>query len=230
MDAARVRLAADRARDHPAAAGDLPGAEEAFLEAHEHGWSPQPGLALLRLAQGDVATAAALVADALDDPVAVPSKEWPPYGAAAPCAAAGRAGRDRARRRRRRLARSAAAELSEIAGTYRSPALEASAALARGRAALAAGDAARAAAECELALAGWQEVGAPYETAVVRLTLAAAQRALGRAVRADLEERAAAATLERIGARIPAPATAPRPAPARRGGPRSSAWPATSAR
>jgi hypothetical protein len=197
--------------------GDLPGAEEAFLQAHEHGWSPQPGLALLRLAQGDVATAAALVADALDNPVAVPSKEEPPYGPlrrapllAAQAEIALAAGDPD-------LAGSAAAQLSGIATTYRSRALEASAALARGRAALAAGDAGRSAVECELALAGWQEVGAPYETAVVRLTLAAAQRALGRDVRADLEERAAAATLERIGARLPAPAPTPRPGPGRTG-------------
>ncbi len=188
--------------------GDLPGAEEAFLEAYEHGWSPQPGLALLRLAQGDVATAAALVADALDNPVAVPSKEEPPYGPlrcapllAAQAEIASAAGDAD-------LASVAAAALSGIAATYRSPALAASAALARGRAALASGDAGGAAAECELALAGWQEVGAPYETAVVRLVLATAQREMGRSVRADLEERAAHATLERIGARLPAPATA----------------------
>lgn len=37
--------------------GDLDGAEEAFLAAHEHAWEPQPGLALLRLAQGDAETA-----------------------------------------------------------------------------------------------------------------------------------------------------------------------------
>ncbi len=33
--------------------GDLLGAEEAFLGAHERAWSPHPGLALLRLAQGE---------------------------------------------------------------------------------------------------------------------------------------------------------------------------------
>ena len=38
--------------------GDLTGAEAAFSEAHGLGWDPQPGLALLRLAQGDVAAAA----------------------------------------------------------------------------------------------------------------------------------------------------------------------------
>ena len=34
--------------------GDIAGAEEALLAAHRAGWDPQPGLALVRLAQGDV--------------------------------------------------------------------------------------------------------------------------------------------------------------------------------
>ena len=60
--------------------GDLAGAEEAFLAAHSHAWSPQPGLALLRLAQGDTAGAAALIADAIAHPIDIPSKERPPFG------------------------------------------------------------------------------------------------------------------------------------------------------
>ena len=60
--------------------GDLPGAEEAFLAAHANSWMPQPGLALLRLAQGDAVTAAAMIADAIEHPFDVPSKERPPYG------------------------------------------------------------------------------------------------------------------------------------------------------
>ena len=35
--------------------GDIQGAEEAFLAAHEVGWDPQPGLALVHLARGEVA-------------------------------------------------------------------------------------------------------------------------------------------------------------------------------
>jgi hypothetical protein len=108
-------------------------------------------------------------------------------------------------------ARTAAARLESTAGTFRSPALRAAAALARGRVALADGDAAAAVAACEDALAGWDAVGAPYETAVVRLVLADALRALGRGVRAGLEEQAARAALDRIGARLPdgRPAAAP---------------------
>ena len=58
--------------------GDIQGAEEAFLEAHEVGWDPQPGLALVHLARGDTALAAASIREALDRPSPVPSKEFPP--------------------------------------------------------------------------------------------------------------------------------------------------------
>ena len=183
--------------------GDLAGAEEAFLEAAGHGWDPEPGLALLRLAQGDVVEAAGLIADALDHPCAVPSKEWPPSSALrrAPLLAAeveiGLATADV------ETARWAAEQLSAVAETFRSRALTAAASLARGRVALAAGDAALAVSECEDALTGWSDVGAPYEGATTRLVLAAAHRALGRASRAESEERAARAALESIGARIP---------------------------
>ncbi|HEY8639747.1 MAG TPA: hypothetical protein VIL53_04495, partial [Solirubrobacterales bacterium] len=58
--------------------GDIEGAEEALLAAHRAGWDPQPGLALVRLAQGEVAAAATSIRDALDRPARVPSKELPP--------------------------------------------------------------------------------------------------------------------------------------------------------
>ena len=45
--------------------GDLDGAEAAYRRAHELGRDPQPGLALLRLAQGRTATAAASIRAAL---------------------------------------------------------------------------------------------------------------------------------------------------------------------
>ena len=45
--------------------GDLAGAEQAYTQAHDHGRDPQPGMALLRLAQGRRADAAASIAAAL---------------------------------------------------------------------------------------------------------------------------------------------------------------------
>ena len=51
---------------------DIAGAEQVLLAAHRAGWDPQPGLALVRLAQGDVATAAASIREALEHPLRVP--------------------------------------------------------------------------------------------------------------------------------------------------------------
>ena len=58
--------------------GDIEGAEESLVAAHRAGWDPEPGLALVRLAQGDPASAQAAIRDALDHPIRVPSKERPP--------------------------------------------------------------------------------------------------------------------------------------------------------
>ena len=120
--------------------GDLDGAEEAFLAAREAGWDPEPGLALLRLTQGDVALAAASIRDALDHPTTVPSKELPPNTdlRRAPLLAARVeievAAGDLAG------ARDAADELARVAAAFESRALAASAAMADGRVRLAAGD------------------------------------------------------------------------------------------
>jgi Flp pilus assembly protein TadD len=48
--------------------GDLADAEQAFVLAQQLGWDPQPGMALLRLAQGRVEAAAATLRSALASP------------------------------------------------------------------------------------------------------------------------------------------------------------------
>jgi len=186
--------------------GDIAGAEEALLAAHRAGWDPQPNLALVRLAQGDAATAAASIRDALERPLAVPSKERPPntHLQRAPLLeaqveielAAGDLGR----------ARSAADELGLIASRFESKALVASAALARGRVRLADGDAAGAEQSLSEAVRRWNDVGAPYEAAIARMDLAEAHRASGSQHRAALERQAARTILEEIQA---APSAAP---------------------
>ena len=186
--------------------GDIAGAEEALLAAHLAGWDPQPGLALVRLAQGDPATAAAAIRDALERPLQVPSKERPPntHLQRAPLLeaqveielAAGDLGR----------ARSAANELELIAARFQSKALLAGAALARGLVRLADGDAAGAEQSLSEAVRRWNEVGAPYEAAVARMGLAEAHRASGSEHRAALERQAARTILEEIQA---APSAAP---------------------
>ena len=180
--------------------GDIDGAEEAFVAAHQAGWDPQPGLALIHLARGDVARAVDSIRDALDHPSTVPSKEWPPNSELrrAPLleaqveieVAAGNVDR----------ARSAADELERVAVLFQSKALAASAALARGRARTAEGNTADSVRAFENAIVLWNEIGAPYETAVARMGLSHVLHAQGKEERAALELNAARATFERIGA------------------------------
>jgi tetratricopeptide (TPR) repeat protein len=186
--------------------GDLAGAQDALLAAHRAGWDPQPGLALVRLAQGDAATAVASIREALERPMRVPSKERPPNSdlQRAPLLeaqveieiAAGDLGR----------ARLAADELDLVAARFDSKALVASAALARGRVRLTGGDAAGAEQSLSEAVRLWTEVGAPYEAALARMSLADAHAARGSEHRAVLERQAAHTILEGIQA---APSAAP---------------------
>ena len=180
--------------------GDIEGAEEAFLAAHRAGWDPQPGLALVRLAQGDAAAAGASIRDALEHPTRVPFKERPPDTdlQRAPLLeaqveieiAAGSIAR----------ARSAADELTRVAARFASKTLIASATLAHGRVRLAAGDPADAERLCAEATRLWSEVGAPYEAALARAGFADALRASGNDRRAALELAAARTVLDRIAA------------------------------
>jgi tetratricopeptide (TPR) repeat protein len=178
--------------------GDVDGAEEALLAAHRLGWEPQPGLALVRLAQGDVAAAAASIRDALDRPPPVPSKERPPNTGLqrAPLLEAQVeieiAGGDLDR------ARAAADELERVAARFQSKALVAGATLARGRVRLAEGQMAEAERCCSEAARLWNEIGAPYEAAVARMVLAEALRGGGSEDQAALELRAARTILEPI--------------------------------
>ena len=178
--------------------GDIDGAEEAFLAAHRVGWEPQPGLALVRLARGESAAAAAAIRDALERPSRVPSKELPPDTdlQRAPLLDAQVeieiAGGDLGR------ARAAADELERVAARFQSKALVAGATLARGRVRLAEGDAAEAERCCAEAARLWNEIGAPYEAALARMVLAEALRAGGREDHAILELQAARTILERI--------------------------------
>ncbi|WP_219418999.1 hypothetical protein [Pseudonocardia nigra] len=183
--------------------GDIAGAEDALLAAHRAGWDPQPGLALVRLAQGDAATAATSIRDALERPLRVPSKERPPntdlqraplLGAQVEIEiAAGEIGR----------ARSAADELELVAARFENNAMVAVAALARGRVRLADGDATGAEQSLSEAVRRWNEVGAPFEAAVARMALAEAYAAGGSEHRVVLERHAARTILEEIKAAPP---------------------------
>ncbi|MER5963970.1 LuxR C-terminal-related transcriptional regulator [Streptomyces sp. NPDC002057] len=171
--------------------GRLEAAAVSYGHAHELGRIPQPGLALLRLAQGrpDAAVAGVDLAlacrgEAHHDVLGLARL----LAARAEVALAVRDVPGAAR---------AAAELDALAGDV--PLLRALADTALGSVALArkAPDALR---PLRRALAGWLELRVPYEAARVRMALAAAHRAAGDEEAARLELGTARAVFERLGA------------------------------
>jgi ATP/maltotriose-dependent transcriptional regulator MalT len=174
--------------------GDLDGADQAYARAHELGRDPQPGLALLRLAQGRTGAAATSIRAAL-------------------------AGAEHRLVRARLLpaqveialaegdvvtARAAADELEAIAAAFGSSGLEALSLQARGALLLAeeragpALDLLRSACRC------WHEVGARHDAAKVRLVLVRAYEMLGDAEAAGRELDAAAIVFDELGAALDA--------------------------
>ena len=175
--------------------GDLSGAEAAFRRAHEHGRDPQPGLALLRLAQGRVHAAAASIRDAL----AAASRDQ--LARARLCAAQVEIALEGGDPESARLATD---ELEEAARVFRTSGLEAAAPQARGAVLLAEGRVAEALQPLREACLLWQRLNAPYEAARVRLLLARAYAALGNDDTAALELDAAEAAFTRLGALLDA--------------------------
>jgi class 3 adenylate cyclase len=181
--------------------GDLDGAEQAFLQAHERGRPPLPGLALLQLARGDVPAAAASIRSVVDHPPDVRSFEAPlntPLGRTTLlpaqveiALAAGDLDR----------ARWASRELAELANLFETDPIRAASLAANGAVALAEGDADVAAGDLRAAVELWSGIGAPYEAARARMGLAEAYRAVGDESMALLELRTARATFERLAAR-----------------------------
>jgi DNA-binding NarL/FixJ family response regulator len=169
--------------------GQFPEAEEAYREASQWG-PPQPGLALLRLAQGRVDAAAAAIRTALDgaqDRLAR-AKVLVAYVEVVLAADDVSA------------ARTAAWELSEIAADLGMPLLQAVAAHATGAVLLAEGDPRAALATLRRAWTAWRELQAPYEAARARVLMGLACRALGDTDTAELELDAACRVFQQLGA------------------------------
>ncbi len=179
--------------------GELDAAEVAYRAASRAGREPQPGLALLRLAQGDDEAAAAAIRRALSesaDPLRR-ARLLPAYvevllaTAEGSGAGAGKAIED---------ADAGAAELEALAERYGSPVLVAMAAHARGAVLLARGDPSAALSHLRRAASEWRGLDAPYDAARARVLLGRACEALGDRDGAALELEAAVAVLERLGA------------------------------
>jgi DNA-binding NarL/FixJ family response regulator len=187
--------------------GDFEAAEESYREASKYGREPQPGLALLRLAQGKAETAAAAIAHVVSstrDPLS--RARYLPAAVEIRLAAGDHDG-----------AAAAALDLAEIAAATQSEILDAMAAHARGAVHLAAGAAREALPPLRVAFATWQRVGAPYIAARIRVAIAKALQVLGDEEGAQLEREGARAVFEeleavpdltRLDASVAAPAAA----------------------
>lgn len=170
--------------------GEFAAAEEAYREASRWGREPQPGLALLRLAQEQVGAATAAirrVREQASDGV-IPSTLLAAYVEI--MLAAGEV----------QAAHAAADELSRIAGDLRAPLLSAAAGHMQGAVLLAEGDPGGALVELRRAWTGWQELEVPYEAARVRVLVGLACRHLGDRDGAEMELDAARRVFQQLGA------------------------------
>lgn len=183
--------------------GEFDLADERYRSAGRLGLEPQPGMALLRLAQGrsDQAVAAlrrllAVTADPLKRARLLPAWVEISIAAGAP-----------------EPAREACAELERTAGEFATEVLSAMALQARGELELSEGDAASALPRLHAALQLWRRADAPYIEARLRLRIGQACRALGDDEGAQMEFDAARAAFESLGAlpdlaRLPSPGAA----------------------
>jgi DNA-binding NarL/FixJ family response regulator len=171
--------------------GDFDAAEAAYRDASERGWDPQPGFALLRLAQGNTDAAEAAIRRAGSEAVE-PARR----ASLLPAFAEVMTSVDD-----NGAARAACDELDAFAGDDASEALAATAAQTRGVVELSDGDAGTALRSLRRAAAGWQELGAPYQAARAGELIALACRELGDEDAALLELGAARAAFARLGAR-----------------------------
>lgn len=171
--------------------GDVAGADEAFARAQELGFDPQPGVALLRLAQGKVEAARTALRVAVAGDPGGPLRRARLLAAQVDAAVAAGDFEEAA---------AVADELEAFARRFGAAALIAMAHTARGTFAFAMGDADAALEHLRRACTGWRELRLPHEEARARMSYAQAVRAAGDEDGALAELRAALAVFERLGA------------------------------
>jgi DNA-binding CsgD family transcriptional regulator/tetratricopeptide (TPR) repeat protein len=170
--------------------GDFAAAEDAYREASRFGWEPQPGLALLRLAQGNDDAAAAAIRRIIGETTDRLRRAslLPAYVQI--MLAVGAADE----------ARGACRELEEISTNYESGMLTAMLDQARGMIELASGDAQAAIVPLRQSWQMWQQLDAPYEAARTRVLLGLACQAVGDEDAFEFELDAARRTFDELGA------------------------------
>jgi DNA-binding NarL/FixJ family response regulator len=170
--------------------GELAEAEDSYRQASMAGRDPEPGMSLLRVAQGRIELAVPAIRRALEeteDPFA--RSRLLPACVEVMLEAEDVAG-----------ARAAAAELAAVAAQFEATYLDALAAQASGAVLLAEGDPQAALAKLRTAQRLWRGLEAPHEGARVRLLIGLACRELGDGASAELEFEAARGVLEELGA------------------------------
>jgi class 3 adenylate cyclase len=171
--------------------GDLPAAREAFAKSAEFGGDPQPGQALLLLAEGKVEAAAASIRRSVE------AETWDELQRARLLPAQVEIARTIGDVE---TARAAADEIATIAAKFGTGALRADAERAAGIVDLLLGRPAAAAQRFRRARQLWRDLGAPYESAAAGLYLAEAYLVEGDRQSALLELESARPTFERLGA------------------------------
>jgi DNA-binding CsgD family transcriptional regulator len=186
-----VGLAAGEAGDVHRLRGDWEQADAAYQVAADHGYDPQPGLALLWLARGRTDAAHAAI-DRLLAEGGGPVRRCRVLPAAVEVLTA-TGDLDRAR--------AAAAELDTLASAFGCESLEGTAAQACGVVEVAAGDGAGALPYLRKARQLWTRTGSPYECARVQLLMGRALAAVGDLDSSRRELEAARSAFRRLGAR-----------------------------
>ncbi len=175
--------------------GEFDKAEDAYRQASELGRTPQPGLALMRLAQGRVDVAKAAVCRVLDE-IQDPRSRCAVLAACVEIMLSTSEADDLLKARR------GADELSAIAGDARfdTTFVRALAAHATGAVRLAEGDAKAALTSVRAAWTLWRELAAPYEAARAGVLIGLACRALGDVDSWQMELDAACRVFRQLGA------------------------------
>lgn len=169
--------------------GELAPAEAAYQHAAETGWPPQPGQALLRLAQGNVRLARSQISAVAEQVDLATRHRLLPAVVEIELAAGDVA-----------AARRAADELLGATPSDAKPLRRAVGARSEGAVLIAEGDARAALGPLRTAWASWQEVDAPYEAARCRVLTARAWRALDDEASAAMELDAARVVFLELGA------------------------------